>query len=183
MGLAICRFIRSQEILVHWNHRIHYKNNQLISDLLLTSSVRMAGPQVTFCSPWQLTGQVQLNFFFHPCSQELMESSLQVASLCSLPRKWIRSHGRETTTESCAGYGPEHIHYLHGSNFCSSCHQEFLLDIMYLYFTKLLPSVVFNSKYRLAGRSAGRIQHLTSIHIKCNIITYSPPSLHLQPAS
>lgn len=74
--------------------------------------------------------------------------------------------------EPRAWCGPKHIHYLCGANFCSQCHKEFLVEMMYLYFTRLLPSAVFKSKYRLAGRGAGRSQHFTSIYIKQKFITY-----------
>lgn len=51
VGLAICQLTRRQEMPIHYNHCVCYKNNHLISDLFLTSSVRLAGPQVTFCFP------------------------------------------------------------------------------------------------------------------------------------
>lgn len=138
----------------------------------------MAVPEVTLCPSWQLTGQMQLKVFPF-CSQDLVLSSLQVARECWLPSTRIRSQEREACP-SHAWCGPEHIHYLCGANFCSQGHKEFLVEIMYLYFTRLLPSAVFKSKHRLAGRGAGRSQHFTSIHIKQKLITHShhPP---LQP--
>lgn len=49
----------------------------------------------------------------------------------------------------------------------------FLLEITCFYFTRLLPSVVFNSKHWLAGR----IRHSTSIPIKISVITLIPNHL------